>query len=152
MGGERSELCYAGVMKRIPEDLTTYARALRNGSTKAERLLWVRLRQYRPRFTRQLVVEPYIVDLACREARDGSIDKLREKYAVRRATLEQKVERAREVIARESQQAASQRMDVAISVGSVLAGAILGRRMSRRTGKAVRSACCTASWNAPRAW
>ena len=77
MGGERSELCYAVAMKRIPEKLTIYARALRNSSTRAERLLWVRLRQYRPRFTRQLVVGPYIVDLACREVKlaielDGS--------------------------------------------------------------------------------
>lgn len=77
MGGERGELCYAGAMKRIPERLTSYARELRNNSTKAERLLWVRLRQYRPRFTRQLVIEPFIVDLACREAKlaielDGS--------------------------------------------------------------------------------
>ena len=77
MGGERSELCYAGGMKRIPERLTSYARELRNSSTKAERLLWVRLRHSRPRFTRQLVIEPFIVDLACREAKlaielDGS--------------------------------------------------------------------------------
>jgi very-short-patch-repair endonuclease len=64
-------------MKRIPERLTSHARELRNSSTKAERLLWVRLRHYRPRFTRQLVIEPFIVDLACREAKlaielDGS--------------------------------------------------------------------------------
>ena len=77
MGGERSELCYAGVMKRVPDQLTTFARDLRNNSTKAERLLWLRLRQYRPRFTRQLVIGPYIIDLACRQARlaielDGS--------------------------------------------------------------------------------
>ena len=77
MGGERSELCYGCVMKRIPDQLTSFARELRNSSTRAERLLWVRLRQYRPRFTRQLVIEPFIVDLACREAKlaielDGS--------------------------------------------------------------------------------
>ena len=77
MGGERSEFCYADEMKRLPHQLTNFARELRNSSTKAERLLWVRLRQYRPRFTRQLVIERYIVDLACREAKlaielDGS--------------------------------------------------------------------------------
>ncbi|HEU4499854.1 MAG TPA: DUF559 domain-containing protein [Sphingomicrobium sp.] len=64
-------------MKRIPERFTAHARELRNSATKAERLLWLRLRQYRPRFTRQLVVGPYILDLACRQARlaielDGS--------------------------------------------------------------------------------
>ena len=56
-------------MKRVPEHLTANARELRNNSTKAERLLWLRLRQYRPRFTRQLVIEPFIVDLACRQAK-----------------------------------------------------------------------------------
>ncbi len=64
-------------MRRVDPTLTHHARALRNASAKAERLLWLRLRQYRPRFTRQLVVGPYIIDLACREARlaievDGS--------------------------------------------------------------------------------
>jgi very-short-patch-repair endonuclease len=56
-------------MKRVSEQLTANARELRNNSTKAERLLWLRLRHYRPCFTRQLVIAPYIVDLACREAK-----------------------------------------------------------------------------------
>ena len=56
-------------MKRVPDQLTANARELRNNSTKAERLLWFRLRQYRPRFTRQLVIDPFIVDLACRKAK-----------------------------------------------------------------------------------
>ena len=64
-------------MKRVDERLTANARSLRNHSTKAERLLWRRLSVYRPRFTRQLVIGPYIVDIACREAKvavelDGS--------------------------------------------------------------------------------
>ena len=77
MGSELCEQCYASAMKRVTEQLTTFARELRNTSTKAERLLWLRLRQYRPRFTRQLVIGPYIIDLACRQAKlavelDGS--------------------------------------------------------------------------------
>jgi len=77
MGGERSEPCYAQTMKRVDEKLTANARELRNHSTEAERLLWLRLRAYRPRFTRQLVIGPYIVDIACRKAKlaielDGS--------------------------------------------------------------------------------
>lgn len=64
-------------MKRVPEHMTSNARALRNGATEPERLLWHRISIYRPRFTRQLVVGPYILDLACREAKlaielDGS--------------------------------------------------------------------------------
>ena len=56
-------------MWRVDPKLTRNARDLRSNSTKAERLLWLRLRRYRPRFTRQLVIGPYIVDLACRAAK-----------------------------------------------------------------------------------
>ena len=69
MGASASELCYAVEMRRVDPKLTRNARGLRNNSTKGERLLWLRLRPYRPRFTRQLPIGPYIVDLACREAK-----------------------------------------------------------------------------------
>ena len=64
-------------MRRIPEHLTANARALRNGQTDAERMIWKQLSRYRSRFTRQLVVGPYIADIACRTAKlalefDGS--------------------------------------------------------------------------------
>src|SRR3990172_6941979 len=64
-------------MRRVPEHMTGNARALRNGQTDAERMIWLRISRYRPRFTRQLVIGPYIVDLACRSAKlaiefDGS--------------------------------------------------------------------------------
>lgn len=49
--------------------MTANARALRNGQTDAERMIWLRISRYRPRFTRQLVIGPYIVDLACRSAK-----------------------------------------------------------------------------------
>ena len=56
-------------MQRVPPELTTAARALRREPTNAERELWSALRLYRPRFTRQLVIDRYIVDFACRSAR-----------------------------------------------------------------------------------
>ncbi len=57
--------------------MTANARTLRTGATEAERLIWLRVRSYRPRFTRQLVVGRYILDLACRSVKlavefDGS--------------------------------------------------------------------------------
>ncbi|HEX7781778.1 MAG TPA: DUF559 domain-containing protein [Sphingobium sp.] len=57
--------------------MTANARALRNGQTEAEKAIWHLLSRYRPRFTRQLVVGPYILDIACRSAKlaielDGS--------------------------------------------------------------------------------
>ena len=46
-------------------------------ATKYERTLWRLLSRYRPKFTRQLPVGPFIADLACRQAKliveiDGS--------------------------------------------------------------------------------
>ncbi|WP_371128197.1 endonuclease domain-containing protein [Sphingomonas sp. YR710] len=57
--------------------MTANARALRNSATDVERAIWHRLSCYRPRFTRQFVIGPYIVDIACRQAKlaiefDGS--------------------------------------------------------------------------------
>lgn len=69
MGASASEPCYILPMRRVDEVLTKRARALRNNGTESERLLWLRLRAFRPRFTRQLVIGRYIIDLACREAR-----------------------------------------------------------------------------------
>ncbi len=64
-------------MTRVPLHMTERARDLRTNATEAERLIWHRVRHHRPRFTRQLVVGTYILDLACRTARvavefDGS--------------------------------------------------------------------------------
>jgi very-short-patch-repair endonuclease len=64
-------------MKRVDPLQTQRARTLRNNATAAERSVWALLSSYRPRFTRQLPIGPYIVDLACRRARlivelDGS--------------------------------------------------------------------------------
>ena len=56
-------------MERTPPELRRNARALRNNATEAERVLWHALRDYRPRFTRQLVVGDFIVDIACRSAK-----------------------------------------------------------------------------------
>ena len=57
--------------------MTRRARSLRTNATEAERALWRLLSPYRPRFTRQHVAGPYIIDIACRSAKlaielDGS--------------------------------------------------------------------------------
>jgi len=52
--------------------MKSLARKLRQESTDAERLLWQYLRAHRMagfKFKRQVVIEPYIVDFACLEAR-----------------------------------------------------------------------------------
>lgn len=65
------------MLRRVDPRLTAYARDLRNNPTPTELAIWHRVSRYRPRFTRQLVEAPYIIDLACRSARlaiefDGS--------------------------------------------------------------------------------
>lgn len=64
-------------MQRTPPELTANARYLRTNATEAERTIWRLLCKSRPRFTRQLVVSHFIVDLACRSLKlaiefDGS--------------------------------------------------------------------------------
>ena len=52
--------------------MKTLARKLRKEATDAERLLWKHLRAHRMagyKFRRQAVIEPYIVDFLCLEAR-----------------------------------------------------------------------------------
>jgi len=51
--------------------MTVNAKALRNAATAEERLLWARLREVRPRFTRQLPIGSYILDFACRGIKLG---------------------------------------------------------------------------------
>ena len=81
-------------MQRIPPELTVNARRLRREATQEERDLWGVLKAVRPRFTRQFVVDRYILDFACRSLRlavelDGGHHALRvEEYAIRTAYLE----------------------------------------------------------------
>ena len=55
--------------RRVKAAETERARALRSNATQEERKIWELLSRYRPKFTRQLPIGPYIVDFACRQAR-----------------------------------------------------------------------------------
>jgi hypothetical protein len=63
-----------------------------------------------------------------REARDREIESLRRKYAPRQAALDEKLRRAQQTVDRESEQAAGQKLQTAISFGATLVGALLGRK------------------------
>jgi very-short-patch-repair endonuclease len=54
-------------MKRIDPEITARARLLRNNATPEERAMWRILSPFRPRFTRQLSVGGFIIDIACRK-------------------------------------------------------------------------------------
>jgi len=55
--------------RRLEIAVTARARAPRTNATREERKMWELLSRYRPKFTRQLPIGPYIVDFACRQAK-----------------------------------------------------------------------------------
>jgi hypothetical protein len=68
------------------------------------------------------------LQLAAREARDEFSEKLRKKYAAKTATLEQQALRAHQAVEREAEQSKGRKMQTAISLGSTVLGAFLGRK------------------------
>ena len=79
------------------------------------------------------------------ERRDAEVDKLRAKYAPRITSLTDQIRRAEDRIAREQSQLSQQKMHTAISIGSALLGAFLGRKAVSatnvgRVGTAARTA------------
>jgi hypothetical protein len=68
------------------------------------------------------------VALALREKRDAAVEALRKKYAPRLTTLEDQVRRAEDRMQRERNQLSEQKMHTALSVGSSILGALLGRK------------------------
>ncbi|HSV86963.1 MAG TPA: hypothetical protein VLH85_10335, partial [Levilinea sp.] len=65
-----------------------------------------------------------------REGRDTAVEALRKKYAPRLATLEDRLRRAKQVVAREKEQTRQAGVQAAISVGATLLGAFTGRKTS----------------------
>jgi phage host-nuclease inhibitor protein Gam len=78
---------------------------------------------------------------AARESRDAAAEKLRAKYAPKIATLKERVRRAEQVVEREAEQAKAQKVQTAISFGSTVLGAFVGRRaVSGTLGRATTAA------------
>ena len=63
-----------------------------------------------------------------RERRDAAVAKLRAKYAPKLAALNERVRRAEQAVQREAEQARSAKLSTALSFGSTLLGAFLGRK------------------------
>lgn len=79
-----------------------------------------------------------------REARDEETAAVREKLAAKLATLEDRIRRKQEAVARGEQQASARRAEAAVSAGGGLLGAFFGRPTARSVisagAKAARSA------------
>ncbi len=65
---------------------------------------------------------------AAREERDRAKEKLRAQFGKRRGTLEERLRRARQAVEREAEQARDAKLGGAISFGSALLGALMGRK------------------------
>jgi hypothetical protein len=82
---------------------------------------------------------------AANEQRDLGIAKLRKRYASKVTTLENRLLRAEQAIAREAEQSAKKALDTAVSVGTAILGAVLGRKKlssssASKIGTAIKSA------------
>ena len=63
-----------------------------------------------------------------REQRDEAVERLRQKYASKLATLQERLRRAEQAVQREQEQASQQKMQTAISFGTTLLSAVMGRK------------------------
>jgi hypothetical protein len=70
------------------------------------------------------------LQLAAREARDETSDKLRQKYTAKLERLQQQEMRAQQAVEREAEQAKARKMQTAVSFGATLLGAFLGRKVA----------------------
>ncbi len=79
---------------------------------------------------------------ALHEQRDLELEKLRTKYAPKIRTLEDRVRRSVHAVEREREQAKEQKVGAAISIGSTLVGALVGRKAVSHTtvGRATTAA------------
>lgn len=70
------------------------------------------------------------LSVAAREERDAAVEKLRVRYAAKHTTLTERIRKAEQAVGREAEQARGAKVQTAISLGSSILGAFLGRRKS----------------------
>jgi hypothetical protein len=85
------------------------------------------------------------LQVAANEKRDTAVAKIRKRYASKTTTLENRLLRSQQAVERESQQASKKKLDTAVSFGTAILGAVLGRKRISSTsagkfGTAIRSA------------
>jgi len=68
-----------------------------------------------------------------RELRDGQLEELRKKYAAKITTMQERIRRAQQAVDREKSQASQAKIQTAISLGTTLLGAFLGRKTVSRS-------------------
>jgi DNA helicase HerA-like ATPase len=76
-----------------------------------------------------------------KEYRDDELDRVRDRYASRIASLAERIDRARQKVEREKAEAHNKSMQTYVSIGSAVLGALLGRKIASSTtiGRAATS-------------
>ncbi len=82
---------------------------------------------------------------AASEKRDAAIAKIRKRYATKTTTLENRLLRAEQTVAVQKEQSTKKKLDTAISFGTAILGAVLGRKKlssstASKMGTAIRTA------------
>ena len=65
---------------------------------------------------------------AAREQRDAATEAIRQRYAPKMVAIQERIRRAQQAVARETQQASAQKLQTAISFGATVLGALMGRK------------------------
>jgi hypothetical protein len=78
------------------------------------------------------------MQLAAREQGDLNVEKLRKKYAPKYAALDERIRKAKVAMEKEQEQARSQKYQTAMSLGSSILGAMVGRKVSSSATRTVR--------------
>ena len=79
------------------------------------------------------------MQLAAREQSDLNVEKLRKKYAPKYASLDERIRKAKVAMEKEREQARSQKYQTAMSLGSSILGAMVGRKVSSSASRTVRN-------------
>ena len=85
------------------------------------------------------------LQLSMNEKRDQNIAKVRKRYATKATTLENRLQRAEQKVESVSQQSTQSKLDTALTFGTAILGAVLGRKRlsastANKVGTAVRRA------------
>ena len=75
------------------------------------------------------------IDILIREDRDNMTQKLRQKYASKMRSLQEKIQRTENILRLQQEQAQQQKIQTAFSLGSTLIGAFMGRKIARYSAR-----------------
>ena len=146
-GEESAEFTECPASAGVAKNYTAWSREYKRWVRQNEVITLFRSKRYRLSSTAGESEGDFRARLqtAANEKRDQAVAKLRKRYATKTTTLENRLMRAQQAIDRERQQASKKKLDTAVSVGTAILGALLGRKKissstTTRIGSAIKTA------------